>query len=60
MKKVVVECPKCGSEQKVEMPKDQCLAFYKCDGCEEMIGPKKNDCCVICSYSDEKCEVSQK
>lgn len=55
--KANIKCPECGNTQKIEIPKDKCLAFYKCDKCKKLI-PAKKSCCVICDYSDKKCGVS--
>lgn len=54
-----LKCPYCGYVQKVEIPKQKCLSFYKCQKCGKMITvPKDSDeCCVICLYSDKKCPV---
>lgn len=50
-----VTCPKCKNSQKIEIPNDKCIMFYKCEKCGEMIKPKGDDCCVFCSYGDKKC-----
>ena len=57
-KNVEIKCPHCQVEQTVTMPDKGCLAFHKCKKCGEVIAPKEGDCCVVCSYSDEKCPVS--
>jgi uncharacterized Zn finger protein len=54
------KCPKCGNTEKVEVPKDVCLPFYKCSHCGELISAPEDSCCVICAYADKKCPVSTK
>lgn len=56
----VFKCPKCNTKQMVKMPIDACQYFYKCVSCNEIIKPKKGDCCVFCSYADSKCPPKQK
>jgi len=53
-----IKCPDCGSKQSVDIPKNQCLSFFKCEECDEIKLPKRGYCCVICSYSDIRCPVS--
>lgn len=60
MVKADLTCPHCGEGQEVTIPTDACLHFHKCEHCGEMITPKEEDCCVVCSYSDKKCPVSIK
>lgn len=55
----ILTCPKCHSQQKVEMPTNACQYFYKCESCGEMLTPKEGDCCVFCSYADTKCPSKQ-
>ncbi len=52
-----ITCPKCGHVQKHKMPTASCQAFYKCDGCNEIIKATKS-CCVFCDYGDRKCPVA--
>jgi len=54
-----VSCPECGYVKKEIMPTDACQFFYKCEGCEKVLKPKKGDCCVFCSYGDVKCPPIQ-
>ena len=51
-------CPKCGHKQAAEIPADQCVSFYACDGCGETIAANNESCCVFCDYSDEECPVA--
>lgn len=52
-------CPECGSKQKMEIPTNSCVPFYKCNGCEKMVSAKKS-CCVFCDYADKSCPVGHK
>jgi hypothetical protein len=54
-----IRCPKCGYEEKEQMPTDSCQFFYECDGCEEILKPKQGDCCVFCSYGTIPCPPKQ-
>jgi len=48
-------CPNCSHQQTETIPKKSCLAFYTCNNCKKEIKPKKEDCCVFCSYADKDC-----
>lgn len=50
-------CPKCGHIQIVDMPSDACQFFYECVNCKTVLRPKKEDCCVFCSYADSPCPM---
>ncbi|MBC8500706.1 MAG: hypothetical protein ISS25_00455 [Nanoarchaeota archaeon] len=52
-----VTCPKCKHVQPMKIPTNSCRAFYKCEGCEEVISAEKS-CCVFCDYGDRPCPVS--
>ena len=62
MRNANLKCPHCGNEQAVAIPEGKCLAFHKCEKCEQMIfvpdGSK--NCCIICEYSDTLCPVGHK
>ena len=60
MTEVTLTCPHCGALQSVAVPSDACLAFLRCGACGKMVVPKEDDCCVVCSYSAERCPVSVK
>ena len=62
MNKATLTCPRCGHTQETDIPQTGCLAFYKCDECNEIISvPKESkNCCVICEYSDKVCPVGHK
>lgn len=55
-----LKCPECGFTEELEIPKNKCLAFYKCKKCSHLMRAGEGACCVICAYSDKKCEVSTK
>jgi len=61
MDKANLTCPHCGHLQEVGIPQTGCLAFHKCEKCEQEISVPKdsNNCCVICEHSDKKCPVAQ-
>ena len=60
--KANLKCPHCGHIQEVEIPEAGCLAFHKCEKCEQIISVPEDskNCCVVCEYSDKKCPVSHK
>ncbi|MDP7202808.1 MAG: GDCCVxC domain-containing (seleno)protein [Candidatus Poseidoniaceae archaeon] len=41
------------------MPINACLAFVPCPQCAEILRPRTGDCCVPCSYGDNKCPPIQ-
>jgi len=41
------------------MPTDACRFFYTCSNCGMTLKPKPGDCCVFCSYADQKCPPKQ-
>ncbi|WP_416208544.1 GDCCVxC domain-containing (seleno)protein [Fodinibius sp.] len=53
-------CPECGYESKERMLTDSCQYFWACPNCSKIIKPKKEDCCVFCSYGDNPCPSVQK
>lgn len=64
MKEIILEsiitCPYCGYSKKETMPEDFCQFFYRCSNCNNLIKPKKGDCCVFCSYGSIPCPPVQK
>ncbi len=54
-----ITCPFCGHKQTETMPIDFCLFFYTCKACRVLLKPKEGDCCVFCSYGNEKCPQIQ-
>lgn len=55
----VITCPHCGTKSREVMPTDACQHFYRCACCAEVLPPRKGDCCVFCSYSDQICPPKQ-
>lgn len=55
-----VKCPECGFEKLETMSTNSCLFFYTCTNCNSLLRPKKDDCCVFCSYGSIKCPPKQK
>ncbi len=60
--KAEITCPHCEYKQAVEVPQSRCLAFHKCEKCQQMISVPKGseNCCVICEYSDGTCPIGDK
>ena len=54
-----ITCPECGHAQIETMPTSACLFFYACTGCGVTLQPRRGDCCVFCSYSDQVCAPKQ-
>ncbi len=54
-----VTCPSCGFQKEELMPEDACQFFYECTKCEQILKPKKGDCCVFCSYGTVACPPIQ-
>jgi len=54
-----IRCPECGFEKEETMPTDACQFFYECENCHSMLKPKKDDCCVFCSYGTVACPPIQ-
>ena len=56
--KAEITCPACSGKTEVQTPKNGCLPFAKCSKCGKLIAAKPPSCCVVCSYSQGKCEAS--
>ena len=54
-----ITCPGCAHAAPETMPTDCCVVAYKCLGCGTVLRPKAGDCCVFCSYADERCPPLQ-
>jgi hypothetical protein len=54
-----ITCPSCGHAATETMPLDRCVFFYECAGCKTLLKPKPGDCCVFCSYGDQRCPSVQ-
>ncbi len=51
----VIRCPHCGGETPDVIPDDVCVIAWECPGCGQVLRPKQGDCCVFCSYSQDRC-----
>lgn len=51
-----ITCPHCKHKQEIHPPKHGVLPFYMCKGCKNIIPTPKDSHCVLCAYSDHKCE----
>jgi hypothetical protein len=54
-----ITCPKCGHTKTEILPTDICLLSYTCEKCQALLHPEKGDCCVFCTYGDQKCPSKQ-
>ena len=54
-----ITCPACGHAAIETMPLDRCVFFYECTACRTVLKPKPGDCCVYCSYGDQRCPFVQ-
>ena len=54
-----ITCPECDFAKTEEMPTNACIHFYECEGCGVRLKPQPGDCCVFCSYGNEKCPPQQ-
>ena len=61
MNRAILTCLKCNHKQEVEIPKEKCLPFHKCENCNDIIAVPKDskNCCVICKYSNKKYPVAE-
>lgn len=55
----IIHCPTCGFAREETMPTNFCLIRYECRNCGEILQPQAGDCCVFCSYADDKCPPIQ-
>lgn len=56
----IITCPLCWHKENENIPSNECMYFYECKSCKEIIKSKKWDCCVFCSYWDIECIPKQK
>jgi hypothetical protein len=49
-----ITCPECDFAKTEEMPTNACIHFYEYEGCGVRLEPQPGDCCVFCSYGNEK------
>ncbi|MFK7905649.1 MAG: GDCCVxC domain-containing (seleno)protein [Chitinophagales bacterium] len=54
-----ITCPECGFKKEETMPTNACQYFYECEGCQKVLKPTGNDCCVYCSYGTIACPPIQ-
>lgn len=54
-----ITCPKCGYKKVETLPTEVCQLAYTCGKCGEVMHPKDGDCCVFCTYGDQKCPSKQ-
>jgi len=50
-----LRCPHCGARQVADVPRDACQWAYDCLACRRRVTARSGDCCVFCSYGDERC-----
>lgn len=55
----IITCPECGFSKEESMLVNACQHFYTCSFCNELLHPKKGDCCVFCSYGNIQCPPIQ-
>lgn len=55
----LITCPECGQQKEEIMSGNACLYFYQCERCRTVLRPRDGDCCVFCSYGNEKCAPMQ-
>ncbi|WP_454062461.1 GDCCVxC domain-containing (seleno)protein [Candidatus Nitrospira salsa] len=54
-----IHCPECGFQTTETMSPDSCRILYECQGCQAILRPKNEDCCVFCSYGTMPCPPIQ-
>ncbi|PWN54610.1 GDCCVxC domain-containing (seleno)protein [Abyssibacter profundi] len=54
-----ITCPHCGHKKTETMPTNACQYFYDCEGCQKVLKPHLEDCCVFCSFGSVKCPPIQ-
>ena len=59
IEKSTIVCPYCGFQKEETLPITYCLLIWKCPSCNKVVQPKKNDCCVFCSYGSIPCTSKQ-
>lgn len=58
--KSVIKCPICKFTKELMMPCDSCQILYECEECNARLKPRKNECCIFCSYGTVPCPEMQK
>ena len=54
-----ITCPECGRVTMEHMPIEANMHAYECNACHALLRPKNGECCVFCSFSDERCPPQQ-
>jgi hypothetical protein len=54
-----ITCPKCGFKKSESLPTEVCQLVYVCTKCGNEMHPQNGDCCVFCTYGDQKCPSRQ-
>lgn len=54
-----ITSPHCRHKALEVMPSNACQVFYDCKDCGERLKPKREDCCVFCSYGSLPCPPIQ-
>ena len=57
--KTIIQCPNCGHKEEMDMPDYVCVRVFRCSSCQEIVHPKEGDCCVFCSFAEDKCPAKQ-
>ena len=57
--KATLTCPECKHEQGLEIPTNACQFFFECVNCDTVLRPLDGDCCVFCSFADQRCPMKQ-
>jgi len=55
----IVTCPECGHAEALPLAGGPGRLIYRCAACGVLSRPKQGDCCVLCSYGDQPCQVSE-
>ena len=58
--KVTVKCPKCGKNNRLNVPQDRILNFFQCTSCKEITTTPIASCCIVCAFTKKKCPINLK
>lgn len=58
-KESTLTCPHCGYKKAERHAQDYCQIFYECEGCGEVLRPRKGHFCVFCTYGTVPCPPIQ-
>jgi ssDNA-binding Zn-finger/Zn-ribbon topoisomerase 1 len=56
--RVNVKCPKCGKNNRLEVPRDRLVNFLQCKHCKEITTTPFASCCIVCAFSKYKCPTN--